>query len=209
MQQKTGMTANTQGECPGLCSTLLDSLNYIHLEAQSWTAARPGTRQTRRRSQSPFGADVNRLCRSHQQHHGAHLGALLRSFQRLLCSGWERLREVKERNSIQPIFKLKPASKSNAAFVKLLLHVGQYPNEGDEHTKRQWGVKTRKHTETVTDIHSWMNRRMWTNSCSCHVHVMNKNSSQCQFHGVHRRKGTEHGRGAKDEKEKRKNKQEA
>lgn len=162
------MTANTQSECPGLCKHSPTFSNfYLFGGPKLDGSTRPGTQQTWKQRRFPFGADVNRLCRSHQQHHGAHLRAQLAiaSTSPLFCAcaGSDRRKLKKETTSSH----------------RLLLYVGQYPNERDEHTKRQWGCQdTQTHTETVTGIHSWMNRRTWTNGCSCQEHVMDKNSSR-------------------------------
>lgn len=115
------MTANTQSECPGLYkhSPSFSKL-YLFGGLKLDRSIRPGTPQTWKQSQFPFGADVNGLCRSHLQHHGAHLRTQLARYIDLSPSPlfWARAgrdhRKSKRGNNIQSIFTLKLVSKSNA-----------------------------------------------------------------------------------------------
>lgn len=88
----TGMSVNTQRKGAGLFNHS-PSFSKLCLFAgpKLDSSIRPKTQHMWKRSQFPFSADVNRLCRSHQQHHGAHLhGRLTPRIDRIPVSSWAR-----------------------------------------------------------------------------------------------------------------------
>lgn len=151
------MTA-THSECPGLRKHPPSfSKFYLFGGPKLDGSTRPGAQHTWRHSQFPFGADVNRLCRSHQRHHGAPLRAQLArhcdpfSVSSVLHVRWERSQEVKERNNIQLISKGKPVLNVECGFYTLVRVQTREMN-----TQRGSGVSRHTNTHRKRYWHSFM-----------------------------------------------------